>query len=152
MQETKDASSIPGLGRSPEGGHGNLLQYSCLENPKDRGAWWTTVHGVAKNLMWLKSLGTHMHNMELGWDGVRNTGRMPHLGEIGWPLTRIWGEREPYGFLAAPAWSVVSIMLSWELRVRKWVMVQTPQTFIVLTEFQQILKNIFSFILFILCS
>ena len=38
----------PGLGRSPGGGHGNPLQYSCLENPKDRGAWWATVRGVAK--------------------------------------------------------------------------------------------------------
>ena len=36
---------IPGLGRSPRGGNGNLLQYSCLENPMDRGAWWATVHG-----------------------------------------------------------------------------------------------------------
>ena len=40
---------IPGLGRSPGGEHGNPLQYSCLENPLDRGAWWATVHGVAKS-------------------------------------------------------------------------------------------------------
>ena len=44
-----DLSSIPGLGRSPGGGHGNPLQYSCLENPKGRRAWWATVQGVAKN-------------------------------------------------------------------------------------------------------
>ena len=44
-----DASSIPGLGRSLGGGHGNPLQYSCLENPMDRGAWWATVHRVAKS-------------------------------------------------------------------------------------------------------
>ena len=42
------AGSIPGLGRSPEGGHGNPLQYSCLENLMDRGAWQATVHGVAE--------------------------------------------------------------------------------------------------------
>jgi len=41
---------IPGSGRSPGIGHGNPLQYSCLENPMDRGAWWVTVHGVAKSL------------------------------------------------------------------------------------------------------
>ena len=41
--------SISGLGRSPGGGHGNPLQYSCLENPMDRGAWWATAHGVAKS-------------------------------------------------------------------------------------------------------
>ena len=35
---------IPGWGRAPGGGHGNPLQYSCLENPMDKGAWWTTVH------------------------------------------------------------------------------------------------------------
>ena len=45
-----DLDSIPGLGRSPGEGNGNLLQYSCLENPMDRGAWWATVHGVAKSL------------------------------------------------------------------------------------------------------
>ena len=40
--------SIPGLGRSPGEGHGNPLQYSCLGNPMDRGAWWATVHEVSK--------------------------------------------------------------------------------------------------------
>ena len=44
---TGDVSSIPGSGRSPGGGHGNPLQYSCLENPMDRGAWRATVHRVA---------------------------------------------------------------------------------------------------------
>ena len=40
---------IPGSGRSPGGGNGNPFQYSCLENPMDRGTWWATVHGVAKS-------------------------------------------------------------------------------------------------------
>ena len=44
-----DAGLIPGLGRSPGGGHGNPLQYSCLENTMDRGAWWVIVHSVAKS-------------------------------------------------------------------------------------------------------
>ena len=44
-----DAGSIPGSGRSPGEGHGNPLQYSCLENPMDREAWWATVHRVAKS-------------------------------------------------------------------------------------------------------
>ena len=44
-----DPGSIPGSGRSPIEGNGNPLQYSCLEHPMDRGAWWTTVHGVAKS-------------------------------------------------------------------------------------------------------
>ena len=43
-----DLSSLPGSGRFPGEGNGNPLQYSCLENPKDGGAWWATVHGVAR--------------------------------------------------------------------------------------------------------
>ena len=45
---TGDLGLVPGLGRSPEGGHGNPPQYSCLENSMDRGAFQATVHGVAK--------------------------------------------------------------------------------------------------------
>ena len=52
-----DPGSIPGLGRSPGEGNGYPLQYSCLENSVDRGAWWATVHGVAK----------------IGHDGTTNT-------------------------------------------------------------------------------
>ena len=44
-----DPSSIPGLGRSPGEGNGNPLQYSCLENPTDGGAWWAAVHGAAES-------------------------------------------------------------------------------------------------------
>ena len=50
-----DAGLIPGSGRSPGEGNGNSLQYSCLENPMDRGAWWATVHGVAKSQTQLSS-------------------------------------------------------------------------------------------------
>ena len=55
----RDIGSIPGLGRSPGGGQGNPLQYSCLENPMDRGAQRATVHGVAKSQTQLKQLSTH---------------------------------------------------------------------------------------------
>ena len=51
-----DTGSIPGSGRSPGGGHGNPFQYSCLENPMDRGAWRAIVHGVTKSRMQLKQL------------------------------------------------------------------------------------------------
>ena len=47
--DTGDKGSVPGLGRSPGGGHGNPLQYSCLENSIDRGAWEATVRGVAES-------------------------------------------------------------------------------------------------------
>ena len=53
-EDIKDMGSIPGLGRSPGGGHGNPLQYSCLENFQDRGAWRATAHRVAKSQTQLK--------------------------------------------------------------------------------------------------
>ena len=56
--DVRDLGSVPGSGRSPGGGHGNPLQYSCLENPMDRGAWWATVHGVKESQTQLKPLGT----------------------------------------------------------------------------------------------
>ena len=57
--DLRDVGLIPGLGRSPGGGHGNPLQYSCLENPMDREAWQATVYGVAKSQTRLKRLSTH---------------------------------------------------------------------------------------------
>ena len=56
--DTGNVDSTPGLGRSPGGGNGNSLQYSCLESPMDRGAWQATVHGVAKSRT---QLSTHTH-------------------------------------------------------------------------------------------
>ena len=55
----RDEGSIPGSERSPGGGHGNPLQYSCLENPMDRGAWWATVHWVLQSWTRLKRLSMH---------------------------------------------------------------------------------------------
>ena len=52
--DTGDSASIPGWGSSPEGGNGNPLQHSCLENRVDRGVWRVTVHGVAKSQTRLK--------------------------------------------------------------------------------------------------
>ena len=50
--------SIPGSGRFPGGGHGNPLQYSCLENPRDNGAWWAAVYGVTQSRTQLKRLSS----------------------------------------------------------------------------------------------
>ena len=61
--DIRDAGLIPGLSRSSGEGHGNPLQYSCLENPKDRGAWRATVHGVAKSRTRLKQLSTREHRL-----------------------------------------------------------------------------------------
>ena len=59
--DERDVGLIPGLGRSPGGGHDNLLQYACLENPTVRGGWWATIHGVTKSQIGLKQLGTQAH-------------------------------------------------------------------------------------------
>ena len=56
LETLREACLIPGLGRSPGEGNGNLLQYSCLENPMDRGAWWTAVRRVIKSRRGLKRL------------------------------------------------------------------------------------------------
>ena len=56
----RDAGSIPGLGRFPGEGDGNPLQYFCLENPMNRGAWWTTVHGVSKSQILLSDWTTRV--------------------------------------------------------------------------------------------
>ena len=52
--DTREADTIPGLGRSPGGGNGNPPQYTCLENPMDRGAWWAKGNGVTKSRTQLK--------------------------------------------------------------------------------------------------
>ena len=57
--DIRNISSYPELGRSPGGGHDNPLQYACLENPMDRGAWQITVHGVTKSQTSLKQLSPH---------------------------------------------------------------------------------------------
>ena len=57
--DVRDSSSIPGSGGSPGGRHGNPFQYSCLENPIDREAWWATVHRVAQIQTQLKRLSPH---------------------------------------------------------------------------------------------
>ena len=64
---TGDAGLIPGSGRAPGERNGNSLQYSCLRNPMDRGAWWVTVYGVAKSNIWLSNLkkekGNYLHRI-----------------------------------------------------------------------------------------
>ena len=61
-EDVRDTGLIPGSGRSSGGGNGNPLQYSCLENPMDREAWWATVHRVTKSWTRLKRLSTQALN------------------------------------------------------------------------------------------
>ena len=62
----RNVGSIPGLGKSPQGGNGNPLQYSCLENSIDRGDWWVAIHGVSKNWTQLNKPRDRM-NRETLW-------------------------------------------------------------------------------------
>ena len=73
MQKTWDPGSIPELGRSAGEGNGNPLQYSCLENPLDRGKWQTTaVHGVAKSQTQLSNwTRTYMHSIPISWMNIK---------------------------------------------------------------------------------
>ena len=71
-----DPGLIPGLGRSPEEGNGNPLQYSCLENSMDRGAWWAAVQGVEKSQTWL----SNKHFFLLGVLSLWPSGT--HLGSL----------------------------------------------------------------------
>ena len=66
-----DPGSIPGLGRPPGKGNGNPLQYSCLGNPKDRGAWQATVHGITKSQTQLNDLSSNNWEMRYLWMSKR---------------------------------------------------------------------------------
>ena len=77
--DVRDVGSIAGSGRSPAGGHGNPLQYSCLENPMDRGGWWATVHGVAKSWTRLKRLSTHAECVRRPGQGTDAQGLVGHV-------------------------------------------------------------------------
>ena len=101
-----DTCSIPGSGRCPGGGHGNPLQYSCLENPMDRGAWWATVHGVSESWIRLRPLSTasqsHYH---IDW----------HLSKQRlWCSRRIWNTIHtfPQDRLKSTAWQKYSSQIS----------------------------------------
>ena len=74
-----DVGSIPGLGRSPGGGHGNPLQYSCLENPMNRGTGGATIHRVAKSQAWLKRFFSTMWNQ----GNILDTAFHPDLRRLG---------------------------------------------------------------------
>ena len=88
-RDVKDSGSIPESGRSPGGGHGNPLQYSCLEHPMDRGAWQAVVHGVAKNLTRLKRLSTHTQHVNLN-DRSSPTNRITLKGYLKIPCDLIY--------------------------------------------------------------
>ena len=110
-----DMSSIPVLGGSPGGGNGNPLQYSCWDNPMDRGAWQSTLHGVKqRHFVWhfvqtlLKRLSTHTHVhllVEKNGDAVRRA-EMQALGPdgLGWNLSSICYQLLDLGKVISAPW------------------------------------------------
>ena len=84
-----DLGSIPGLGKSLGEGYSNPLQYSCLENPMDRGAWWATVHEVSKSRTWLSAAAQHTWRGRYSW---------PSISQL--PI---------HGWLTLPMWSLPQI-------------------------------------------
>ena len=96
--DVRDMCSIPGLGRSPGGGHSNPLQYSCLGNPMDRGAWRATVHRVAKIHTWLKWLSTHNEGKldKLNYVEINNFQSSNRINWKGNPLSNRWYLQNTY--------------------------------------------------------
>ena len=76
--DIRDTGSIPGSERSPGKGNGNWFQYSCLENPMDSGAWWATVHRIAKGRIWPKRLSS-THTIMLRYEKRRQCHPTPVL-------------------------------------------------------------------------
>ena len=84
-EDARDMGLLPGLGISPGGGHGNPLQYSCLENPMDGGAWWAAVHGVTKSRTQPTDFTFTFHFPELDKEMATHSSvlawRIPGMGE-----------------------------------------------------------------------
>ena len=82
--------SIPGLGRCPGGGHGNIRQDSCLKNPMDRGVWWATVYGVLKSRTRLKWLSTQQSRHEDSILMTQSPAKRPPPSTFGRQDFHIW--------------------------------------------------------------
>ena len=116
MQETKECRFNPCLGRSPGGGHGNSLQYSCLENSMLWGAWRATVHRVTKSWTWLKWLNTHTskgtykmyfedyHSLKLSEAVLRSCFYLFLLYNIVLILQHI-NMNPPWAYTCSPSWT-----------------------------------------------
>ena len=112
--DIRDMGSIPASGRSPGGGHGNPLQYSCLENPMDRGGWWAIVHRFGENQTRLEQLSMHAYT----------NNRVPRYMKQ--TLTELKGETDSSTLIVGDFDTLISIMekisysqqkLDWKLTV-----------------------------------
>ena len=99
--DVRDSGLIPKSGRVTEKGNGNPLQYSFLENPMDRGAWWATVCGVAQSWQWLKQL-----LVPSGWE---NSWKTVHL--LGWEVR--WAGLDSGSQGSCPSWEHQGHLGTW---------------------------------------
>ena len=118
--DKRDMGSIHGMGRSPGGGHGTPLQYSCLGNPMDRGAWWATVHSIAKSQTQLKRLSTHCITTTMtGNNEISNSWCFRALSEV-WEVLFIY--IDPYYCIKLSA-TVIPVS---QMRKPKWMLGGLP--------------------------
>ena len=106
-----DLGSIPGLGRSPGEGNGNSLQYSCLENSMDWGAWYATVLEVAKSRTWVSDFTfTSLYNVIFFWD-TSKSGKEVQCASLlfMWDMVNGTGKSWPRDFEVAERWNLCSI-------------------------------------------
>ena len=114
-----DAGSIPGSGRSPGGGLGNSLQYSCLENLMVRGAWWATVPWVSKSPTWLKRLSNYIlheyNHMNSRKGKTMETEKIS--GCQGWAGRKEWTDRTDRAQRNFRAMKLLCTILQWWIHV-----------------------------------
>ena len=114
--------SIPGLGRSPGEGNGTPLQYSCLENPVDGGAWWAAVHGVPKSPTRLSNFTFTFHFNALEKEMATHSSvlawRIPGMGEPG-GLPSMGSHRVGHDWSDSAAAATAEQLIHWELRSHK---------------------------------
>ena len=87
--DLRDVGSIPGSRRSPGGRHGKRLHYSCLWNPMDREAWWSTVHRVTMSQTWLKWLSMHVRRLYFSFVCKKNISVKP-FRIVSLPTSKVW--------------------------------------------------------------
>ena len=107
--DVRDMGPVLGLGRSPGGGHGNPLQYSCPENPMDRGAWRATVHRLTKSQTQLKQLSMHACISKASLQALR-PGRRTAVGASG-GISSL-AEKRAYGAKPLSPCSITSVALA----------------------------------------
>ena len=110
--DVKDTGSNTELERFPGGGHGNPFQYSCLENPTDRGAWWATVYRVTKSWTWLKRVNVHTRILVTAKCGSEGKARAPsptlqflillvNPTTLGWSLLTVSSAFHTYSYVSS---------------------------------------------------